>query len=453
MRKYLPHLFAACFVLIVFLFQLRFIQQPVIDNDEGIYTTTFILIDHGYPAYTKTFFSQPPAFLLSVYPGFLLFGKTLQAARLTIVLWSILGLVAVYMIGYELKNVWIGVLSMGLMYLTYFYSNQTHTFQSDALVNSFTLICFATLLRFKNTQKILWYILAVFFLNLSFWTKFNFFFIPSFLIIAWMMTKRAKLAGIFIFISGLFVIVLQLIFGLQNIFSMVLSVRLAAFQTTHFSLILITYILHDPYLTLIICASLILLLLRPKQLLQFPLLPIFLWAFLTFVFLFLYRPLFPHHLAILVTPFVLLFSLLMISIPKKYMFFYQLGSVIVLIVSCIILLYQMYHLPVYFLSPKQKKLITIIDHYTNSSDSILTDEEIVNSITNRLPSPQLSDVSFVRITSGSLPPNKFQEIINTERPKLIIPWNGRLAVLLMKANLDAYITLTVIDGNRIYIHK
>ena len=65
------------FLSVVFT-QFKLINKPVVDNDEGIYLTSFLLVDKGYPAY-KNLFSQPPGFLLSVYPGFVLFGKTLSA--------------------------------------------------------------------------------------------------------------------------------------------------------------------------------------------------------------------------------------------------------------------------------------------------------------------------------------------------------------------------------------
>jgi len=104
------------FLIVIFCTQFKLINRPVTDNDEGIYLTSFLLIDRGFPAYKKTYFSQPPGFLLSVYPGFILFGKTLQSARITVGIWSIIGLLALIWIGFELKNKWTGLLAISLLY-------------------------------------------------------------------------------------------------------------------------------------------------------------------------------------------------------------------------------------------------------------------------------------------------------------------------------------------------
>src|SRR3989338_6923077 len=115
----------AIFLLVIFFTQFKLINRPVTDNDEGIYLTSFLLVDKGYPAYKKTYFSQPP--------GFILFGKTLQASRLTVGLWSIIGLMTIIWIGLELKNKWTGLLAISLLFLIPSYSNQSLTFQSDIL--------------------------------------------------------------------------------------------------------------------------------------------------------------------------------------------------------------------------------------------------------------------------------------------------------------------------------
>ena len=130
----------AIFLSVIFFTQFKLINHPVKDNDEGIYLTSFLLVDRGYPAYKKTYFSQPPGFLLAVYPGFILFGKTLQAARFTVGLWSLIGLLAIIWIGFELKNKWIGLLAIGLLFLVPSYFNQSLTFQSDILITTFSLI-------------------------------------------------------------------------------------------------------------------------------------------------------------------------------------------------------------------------------------------------------------------------------------------------------------------------
>jgi 4-amino-4-deoxy-L-arabinose transferase-like glycosyltransferase len=134
MRKTGFTVLVLAFFLFVFLSQLSLIHHPVSDNDEGVYATSFLLMDNGFPAYKQTFFSQPPGFIISVFPGFMFLGKTLEAARLTIGLWTLLGLAGLIWVGFELKNKWIGLFTALLLYLIPTYYNQTLILQSDILV-------------------------------------------------------------------------------------------------------------------------------------------------------------------------------------------------------------------------------------------------------------------------------------------------------------------------------
>ena len=78
------------------------------------------------------------------------------------------------------------------------------------------------------------------------------------------------------------------------------------------------------------------------------------------------------------------------------------------------------------INDSQQNAIKIIEKHTNINDFVVSDEEILNGLSGRLPPPELSDVSQVRIKSNNLSPEKFKKIIDIYKPKLIIPWNGRL---------------------------
>ncbi len=481
MKKDFPLIFASCFLLIFFIFQLHFIQQPVSDNDEGIYTTTFLLISKGHSAYTQTFLSQPPGFLLSVYPLFLLFGKTLHAARLAIVIYSMMGLISLLIIGYELKNFWIGILSIGLLILSQSFANQIHTFQSDGLVNAFTLISFAMLLLFKRDKKIIWYICSIFFLNLSFWTKLSFFFVPSFFILLisildderiiqnkkiytikkyvveffslFITNQGKKLILIFIIITLLFLYLFQQLFGLSTIFNIVLGLRLSSFGKARISPLLFAYLKQDSILLGIILSAIILTFIKNKFVFKLPILPVLFWSVLSFAFFFFYRPLFFHHISMLAAPFVLLFSILLSRVLNKHKNIYAAIGIIICTTAVLITYIKYTKIPQYFLPNNQKQIVNIITNSTKQTDEIVTDEEILNTTTQRMPPPQLSDLSFVRIDSGNLTKEKFEQIINITHPKLLIPWNGRLKLLLTSNVLKQYQPLITINRNIIYIRK
>ncbi|EKD94330.1 MAG: hypothetical protein ACD_26C00111G0001, partial [uncultured bacterium] len=310
-------IFTAIFLLVIFFTQFKLINRPVTENDEGIYLTSFLLVNKGNLAYKKTYFSQPPGYLLSVYQGFILFGKTLQAARLTISLWSFIGLLAIIWIGFELKNNWAGLLAISLLILTPTYFNQSLTFQSDILITTFSLISLAAVIRFRNILHLPWFIISVFFLNLAFWTKFDVTFFPSFLLFVFFLLKEKKISIKYVInliltfsvISLGFFVLLIAPFGIKEVFSNSILLRFQAASSSSSSFLLFDYLKKDIFLSSIIFGSLILSFIK-KNKFSYLIIIIFLWSIFSLILFFFYRPLFPHHLVILAVPMVLLFSLL-----------------------------------------------------------------------------------------------------------------------------------------------
>ena len=447
------------FLLVIFFTQSKLASQPVRDNDEGIYLTSFLLVDRGNPAYKKTYFSQPPGFLLSVYPGFTLLGKSLQSSRLTIGIWSLIGLVAILWISYELKNKWAGLLTISLLYLIPSYYNQILTLQSDILVSTFSLLSLATLIRFTKSLRLPWFILSVLMLNLAFWTKFDITFLPSFVVTLWFIKKQNKIFNnqiinlliIFFAVSLAFFILFILPFGIREVFNNSILLRLQAAATSTFLFSILGYLKKDVILSLIIFSSLILSIFK-KNKFGYHQKIIFIWSIFILIILIFYRPLFSHHLVILAVPMVLLFSQsvsLYFSNKKLFRFL----ILIILIISLSNRINIMIKTSSKLINDQQQNAVEIIKKYTSIDDIVVSDEEILNGLSGRLPPPELSDISYVRIRSDNLSPENFSEIIKTYKPKLIIPWNGRLeSIKNFKENLSSYKILTSISTSKnIYI--
>jgi 4-amino-4-deoxy-L-arabinose transferase-like glycosyltransferase len=449
----------AVFLLAIFFTQFKLINRPVADNDEGIYLTSFLLIDKGHQAYKKTFFSQPPGFLLTVYPGFVLFGKTLQASRLTVSLWSIVGLLAIIWIGFELKNKWTGLLAASLLLLIPSYFNQSLTFQSDILITTFSLISLAALIRFGKNLKMIWFIISAFFLNLAFWTKFDITFFPSFFLFIFFLLKEKKISIkyvinlilIFSVISLGFFVLLIAPFGIKEVFNNSILLRFQAVASSSSSFFLFDYLKKDFVLSVIILISLFLSFIKNKDI-RYPTNIIYLWSIFVLIIFFFYKPLFPHHLVILTVPIVLLFSLLSDSYFSNKKIFRSL-VLIILMISLGNRIYITVKTSPNLINDQQQNAVILINKYTNIEDVVVSDEEILNGLSGRLPPPELSDISQVRIRSNNLTPENFKTIINTYKPKLIIPWNGRLeSIKKFKENLADYKILTSFsESKNIYI--
>lgn len=461
MRKVAFVLVSIAFVSFVFFSQLRLINRPVQDTDEGVYLTTFLLIHHGHPAYKQTFFSQPPGFLLSVYPGFILFGQSLQAARLTIGLWSLLSLLAIIWIGIELKNPWSGIFMLGILYLIPSYITQIITFQSDGLISAFSLISLAFAFKFMNTKHFGWFIFSIIFFNLSFWTKYDFFLIVPFLVILFVLLRNKSLKPKDIVIMVLISVVISLLFflffiipfGIKDIVTNTLSLRLAASSLPTSPLSIFKYLIQDIPSLLVVIGTIIICVLR-KDSLHFPFLPILVWAGTIFIVFLFYRPLFPHHMVMFIVPATLFFSLAAAAWLKIYKKIYIPIILCVLVFAIINNVLLLLKTPNTILNTEQQQLISIIDQYTQKKDSIVTDEEILYGASNRFPPPQLSDVSHVRISSGNLEPEKVTTIIQIYKPKLIIPWNGRLqSIQNFSQILSAYKPLIRVNNKIVYMRK
>lgn len=447
------------FLSVVFFTQFKLINRPVTENDEGIYLTSFLLVNKGYPAYKKTYFSQPPGFLLSVYPGFILFGKTLQAARLTISLWSFIGLLTILWLGFELKSKWSGLLAIGLLLIIPTYYNQALTFQSDILITTFSLISLVALIKFIRNHYIPWFIISAVFLNLSLWTKFDITFIPSFILIIFFAFKEKKISFkniinlliIFFIVSVGFFILLILPFGIREVFNNSILLRFQAAETSSKSFLLVDYLKNDVILLSIIVAGFVLSLSKIRELNNSQKI-IFVWSTFISILLIFYKPLFSHHLAILVVPTVLLFSQVIGHyLINKYLF--RSMIVIILAISLSMRIYLTTGSPTKLVDENRQRAIKIIKEYANPDDLVISDEEILSGLSGRLPPPELSDISYVRIRSNNLTPEEFKKIIDKYKPKLIIPWNGRLgSIKNFEKNLIDYKLLTSFSGTKnIYI--
>src|SRR5258708_33772132 len=69
------------------------------EYDEGVYWQSLRALADGHALFSSVFSSQPPFFLLSLYPLFVLLGQTLAAARLAIVIFLLPGIVRIFFAG------------------------------------------------------------------------------------------------------------------------------------------------------------------------------------------------------------------------------------------------------------------------------------------------------------------------------------------------------------------
>lgn len=417
LKKRLLIILFSIVILIVIIGLGKAIKKSVTENDEGIYFSTFFLVDKGYKLYKEIFFSQPPGFFLTTYPLFIAFGKTIVAARLSILFWVTIGLISlIWLIGTN------GILTIFILLSIPNFYNQIVTFQSDALVVTFSLISLIFIWKFKEKLKIIYLIFSSLFFSLALWTKFDISLLIPITITLFSIRKR--LTGYLLFITIFIIVSIFMIvtFELKEFFNNVLLLRVQAFGVYLWEPFKVFELVRtDFYLTAIMVITPILFFLKKPKMFSLEAIT-FSWAVFSFIPMFYYRPLFSHHLILLTVPFVLSFTLLL----KNHN---NIKKIALILFTGIVLINAMFGLMgknKFNLTNEQLVGIQVVNKYTQPNDLIISDEAILQGLSGRLPPPELTDVSYVRIKSGNLTPEKFDQIISKYRPRLILSWNGKL---------------------------
>ncbi|HEV8194495.1 MAG TPA: glycosyltransferase family 39 protein, partial [Ktedonobacterales bacterium] len=116
----------------------------------------------GHPLFSSIFSSQPPFFLLCIYPTYLLFGQTFAAARVAMVLYSIVGLVSMYWAARLLGGRWSAAIATLFLAFDPLYVQEARTLQAEMPMLAFQLLaialCVAALRRTGRTRR--WFVLG-----------------------------------------------------------------------------------------------------------------------------------------------------------------------------------------------------------------------------------------------------------------------------------------------------
>lgn len=102
------------------------------DYDEGVYWQSLRAMASGHPLFTSVFSSQPPFFLLSLYPFYMLFGQSIAAARFGVAVFAMIGVIAMYWLGRELGGHWVGLAAAALLTIDPLFLHEARTLQAEA---------------------------------------------------------------------------------------------------------------------------------------------------------------------------------------------------------------------------------------------------------------------------------------------------------------------------------
>jgi hypothetical protein len=453
------------------------------DYDEGVYWQSLRALSNGHPLYTSIFYSQPPFFLLSLYPLYRFFalfsGQTLPAARLAIAVYSMLGLIAMYVAARMIGGRLVGLLALALLALDPFYLKESYTLQAEAPALAWQLLALALVVAAVHAPRGARRRLLVFgggmALMLGILVKLFdvFLLVPVILylltpVAAYIEVYREKnhslrfrrhgtfmpaitpvlldsgwlLAGA---VLAFLLVMLPFVGSWGTLFDQVVRYHLAASQNAGRSLLYnVVLLLQAPMEYPLIILALVSVLVGLDRR-TWILIPPLLWFLACLAFLLRQQPLFDHDRLLLVPPLVLLASLIgyhfrsafsgaprsspnlaTLAPPEQVL---MALTACVLLVSVLISVVGAHQDAVRPLPQLSVEMSSALRAATLPQDLVASDDQYIAGLADRDVPPQLVDTSQVRIRSGYLTASKLEAIITQLDVRVILFASGRFNLI------------------------
>ena len=402
--------------------------------DEGVYWQSLRAMGSGYHLYQNIFYSQPPFFLLSIFPTYMLFGQTLWAARLGIALVSLLGFVGAFLLGTALSGRIGGLAALLLLLIDPLYLQQSQTLQAEAPFVAFALLAVgAAYLWWKYPDGLLgicYAALAGTALSLSILCKL--FGVATlvpvgllFLAHIWriirqepktrLIASRSLLVGTAFFLLVSAALILPFVSSLHQMILGVITFHTAAgitYQSTQAGNF--PQLEHELTSLLALAAlygTIVALLRRDWRVL-----PLLGWFVATAFLLWQQVPLFTHHLVALTPPLIALTVMGIRPIRRQgrpAALFSIATTIVALFLLGLIVIFQGGAIQSYYRSELQKSQNISVTKWdvnverdlqsvTKPNQLVVTDAQFLTARANRNTDPQLVDTSNVRVDTGYL---------------------------------------------------
>jgi 4-amino-4-deoxy-L-arabinose transferase-like glycosyltransferase len=486
MRLSLKQTIASCLILcsVLLLCATTLKSYPSTEFDEGVYFTTFKSIQRGFPVYAQTYLSQPPGFFVAVYPLYVIFGSSLEAGRLAVFCNSLLGLIAIVWLGWELRSGIVGFIAISALFTIPLYRLEILTLHADALPSPYSAMALAAMFRFHHVTQRRWLVLSGGCGAFAFLTKADVSILLPIMVgvlcltgaerSKWLQSGKALL--IFAAAYAVTLLCFSLPFGFAAIYNNVVTLRLQLLATTRPDLTLFFLRLNaQPSVVILLglgCVTVGIAAYRTKQM-RLPLLIVTTWVLASLVMLAVYRPLLEHHMVLLALPTALFFAFALVSCAHSYkrasLLVLNISPTLIVIITtiwCGVSFITHFQSPiqspngggVHGLIPEQVQQdgLDLILKYTEPQDYIVTDDGLIAGLSDRRVPPALVDISGAKISAGTITLEAFRENLQHYQPKLILAWAYRLKNLsgfhdLMREN--GYRIIAKLDEDHIaYLH-
>jgi 4-amino-4-deoxy-L-arabinose transferase-like glycosyltransferase len=425
--------------------------------DEGVYWQTLRAMSAGHPLYQETFYSQPPFFLLSVFPTYMLLGETLWAARFAVVVISLCGLLGAFLLGKALSGRIGAVAALLLLAVDPLYLAESQTLQAEAPSVALSLlgvgmaylwwerpdgltgICYAVICGIAVSLGILCKLLVVPTL------------VPICLLMLahlwrtwhkqpgmWKMQlaeSRSLLLGLAAFILTTVLVFLPFMGSFRQLWDGVVTFHNVAhdqFKDTRVN----NLALLQPWLLSIPGAAALYGTIAALLRRDWRVLSLLAWLLATLYLLWRQTPLFPHHFVALTPPLI---ALAIMGIGpmrlKQKPIFTHLATVLAIIVLLLTASINLLETQQYFRDARAKgisasganlRIARELQSVTQPAQFVITDAQFIAALAERATPPSLVDTSAVRIQSGYVTVEQLIHEAEQTQVQAVLFYTGRL---------------------------
>jgi 4-amino-4-deoxy-L-arabinose transferase-like glycosyltransferase len=483
-KKRLLWLFWAAIVgllVVAVIARLYHLNQPFDRDgyDEGVYWQSLRAMLTGESLYHTIFYSQPPMFLFSIFPGFALFGGTLWAARFGVVLVSFFGFLGAGLLGKALAGRLGVVLALLLLVVDARYLAESQTLQAEApsVALTFLAVGFAFLWWKKpdGWRGACWAALSGMTLALSILCKLLCVstVVPIVLLLAarvWQISRKQPgtsrrswlpvLAGVVAGLLTALVVVFPFLGTFSDFWAGVVTFHQAAALADP-GTPLRNFDLMEPVLFSFLALAALFGTFAACVRRDWRVLPLLAWLLVTLGLLVRQYPLFDHHLIIIEPPFIALallgvadptsasyqslLSRLRLKIPVSSILL--LGILLILIASTANVSRDLHYYQAATgnttstYTQKTLQAASDLRQAITPDEWVITDGQFIAGLADRNTPPSLVDTSSVRITSGYVTLAQLEQAATNPRVHAVLFFGNRFEVLPQTAGFHAWVAL------------
>lgn len=419
------------------------------DLDEGIRGIQLLLMSAGYRPVQEIYSSQGPLLLDMLYPLYRLFGETLGAARLAVGVYSLFGILGIYVAARAIGGPVGGATAALLLTLSPNYLRNSRQALAEVPALAPAILAVAAALEYQRSGRRVWLVVAGVLLGVALLIKPIVVAAVVPVALAALLGPRAGIRPVIL--VGLVVLAVVaavvVVTGLPAVLDQMVEYRLKSREASGWSLrenwkVIEGTLLAREQVGLFALAGaggLLTLLAAPRRAL-----PYLGWAAATAGLLLVYAPLFPKHVVIAVPPAVALAGAGVGAAWQALRERRALGLAGGLVLTAPVLLYS-WSLPgivtwdVRFMNldpgteglrfAQSADVASTIAALSRRGEFVVTDHPYLAFLAQRLVPPELADPSATRVRARELTGDDIVDAAQRYDAKLVVLWSERLRTL------------------------